>query len=228
MNILFVSHPSYDQGIIGLVAGRLVEEFYQPAIVISQQEKYAKGSARSINGFDIIAALRKIDFLFEDLGGHPMAAGFTIETKKINLLEEKIKIIAKEIKEEILKPHLKIDLTLDLKIINNDLVKEIEKMAPFGLGNPRPLFTSRVKVLSLKTVGSQQKHLKMILKDLESKKEEKETLFEAIAFNLGYLAPKISVGQMITICFNIENCYWQDKKKIELKIKDIKIDKKMD
>lgn len=213
-NLLFVSHKSYNQGIIGLVAGKLVEEFYRPAIVISQEKDFSKGSSRSIEGFNIFKALNKFTSLFKDIGGHPMAAGFTVETKNLKTLKQKlVKLAAKEIKAKLLEPKVKVDLELDLGDISWHLFKEIEKFAPFGLNNPRPVFViKKIGVAEIRLVGRERKHLKLKL----------APSFEAIAFNLGHLAKKISLGDEIDICFMLDKNVWNNKKTLQFNIKDIK------
>ncbi|HUV47300.1 MAG TPA: DHHA1 domain-containing protein, partial [Candidatus Bathyarchaeia archaeon] len=239
--LIFISHKSYNQGVIGLVAGKLVEEFYQPAIVISEAKNYSKGSCRSVKGFDVIRFLRKLSNFFEDLGGHPMAAGFTIKTNKIKGLKAKLtKLTQKEIKDKWLKPVLQIDLEINLVDVSWKLFNEIEKFAPFGLGNPRPTFVSRnVKVLEARSVGRENKHLKLKLGSpkntsevLYLKKYNKnnssevkgsdKVIFNSIAFKLGHLSPKLSQGQLIDICFTIEKNVWNGDESLELKLKDLK------
>ncbi|MBI5465458.1 single-stranded-DNA-specific exonuclease RecJ, partial [Candidatus Gottesmanbacteria bacterium] len=113
--LIFLSHASYNQGIIGLVAGKLVEKFYRPAIIVSLGEEYSKASARSINGFNIIETIRKAQDLLVDAGGHPMAAGFTVETKKLPELEKRLMEIAEqELDSEKLTRVLKIDCEINL------------------------------------------------------------------------------------------------------------------
>ncbi|MBL7150835.1 single-stranded-DNA-specific exonuclease RecJ [Candidatus Microgenomates bacterium] len=99
--LIFLSHDSYHEGVIGLVAGKLVEKFYRPAIVVSQGEIYSKASARSINGFNIVEAIRSCSDLLVDCGGHPMAAGFTVETKHLEKVKSKLeKLAGQEISQE--------------------------------------------------------------------------------------------------------------------------------
>lgn len=224
--IIFISHESYNQGVIGLVAGKLVEEFYRPAIVISKGKEYSKGSVRSVNGFNMIEFLRSCEDYFEDLGGHPMAAGFTVATKKLTELENKLKKLAeKQLKEELLKPKIYADLEINLNQTNWSLVKKLDQFAPFGLGNPKPIFVSRnVKVIKYRTVGRDNQHLKLVLQS--SVFGLQPSVFNAIAFGKGNLAKQLSVGETIDICFTIEKNVWNGNEQLELKIKDIKLVKK--
>ncbi len=212
--LIFVVHESYNQGIIGLVAGKLVEEFYRPAIVISLGEVYSKASARSIAGFNIIEAIRAQGDLLVDAGGHPMAAGFTVETVKLEELKKRLSEAAeRQISEEILQKTLKIDLEIPLAGVSLGLWTEIQKLAPFGLGNPEPVFATEAVVEDFRLVGREGKHLKLKLSDGRN-------AFGAIAFNQGRLAAKLSPGQKIKAAFTLSLNQWNGEKKLELKIRD--------
>jgi len=218
---LVVDSDQYEEGIIGLVAGKLVEEFHRPAVVISRGEKYSKASARSINGFNIIEAIRAQSDLLVDSGGHPMAAGFTIETVKINLLKQRlIKGAEKQITGEMLNKTLKIDMELPLPAVSLNLWEEIKKLQPFGLGNPEPSFSSKAMVKSFRTVGSDSKHLKLSLALITNCSIA--NCFSAIAFNMGNLAEKLEIDQKVEIAYNLSLNIWNNTQNIELKIKDIK------
>src|SRR3989344_5889375 len=126
-NLLFVADKSYQQGVVGLIAGRLVEEFYRPSIVLSVGKKYSKASARSISGFNIIEVIRTASDLLVDAGGHPMAAGFTIETDKISLLEKKLEELAEGLLDgDKLKKILNIDLEVLLPDMNFEFYKKLK------------------------------------------------------------------------------------------------------
>ena len=218
--IIIISHQNYNPGIIGLIAGKITEEFYRPTLIISEAKEFSKGSARSISGFNMIKNLKKIN-IFEDLGGHPMAAGFTIKTNKIKELRKKLSTLAaKELKDEDLQPRIKIDLEIGLEQINWQLEKEIEKFAPFGIANPKPVFLARqVKIVNKRTVGREQKHLKLSF----SPKNKDNYLIEAIAFQQGFLAEKLSLKKNVDICFSLEKNVWQGRESLQLIIKDFKI-----
>jgi len=222
--LVFVAHESYNEGIIGLVAGKLVEEFYRPAIVVSLGETYSKASARSINGFNIIEAIRAHSDLLIDAGGHPMAAGFTIETTKIELLKQRLLAEAeKQLSEEALQKTLKIDLELPLSVISMALWEALAKMAPFGLGNAEPVFKARVKVDDFKIVGSTGKHLKLTLSRLQTTDNQLPVAFSAIAFNQGALANKLRLGQEVEVAYSLSLNEWKGAQSLELKIRDLKI-----
>jgi len=219
--LIFVAHESYNQGIIGLVAGKLVEEFYRPAIVISLGEIYSKASARSISGFNIIEAIRAQADLLVDAGGHPMAAGFTVETVKIEELKKRLSETAeRKISEEILVKILKIDLEIPLEAISLSLWEKVQTLAPFGLGNPEPVLATEAVVEDFRLVGVGGKHLKLTLSGT-SAAEKKKTFFGAIAFNQGFWAEKLVFGQKVKVAFTLSLNEWNGEKKMELKIKDI-------
>lgn len=224
--ILFIQSESYNQGIIGLVAGKIVEEYYRPAIVIARGETYSKASARSISGFNIVEAIRAVGDLLVDCGGHPMAAGFTVETRNLSRFEKRLEEIAeKELDEDKLTRVLKIDCLLDATQINWDFYKAIIRLEPFGLGNPEPIFaTEGLRVNDMRLVGNNGKHLKLRLSQpANAVSEESEAIFDAIAFNMGQLSKDLSRDQFIDVAYTIDVDRWNGKQKLQLKIKDIQL-----
>jgi single-stranded-DNA-specific exonuclease len=210
---MVIADESYHEGVIGLAAGKLVEEFYRPAIVISKGEKISKASARSIYGFNIIEFIKKTNLILEG-GGHPMAAGFSIETKNIKKFEKEInKLADKLLTDELLERKLKIDCELKFDQINSDLFKEIRAFEPFGQGNYSPLFYSKgVEIIESKKVGQEGKHLKLKLK-------QGEKIIEAIWFNAGELPTE----KLVSVAFSIDENVWNGKTSLQLKVKDIKV-----
>lgn len=217
-NLLFIAHDSYHEGVIGLIAGKLTEAYYRPTIVVSKREKYSKASARSIVGFNIIEAIRKSSEILVDCGGHPMAAGFTVETGKIDQIKERMLQIAKrEIKKEHLERVLKIDLVLKLSDISWELYQEIQKFAPFGMGNSEPVFvTYRTNITDGSLFGKNQEHLKLYLADGEKQ-------IEAVGFGMGQWYEKLSPDKPIDLAYTIISNTWNGASKLQLRIRDIKI-----
>ncbi|MDZ4227673.1 MAG: single-stranded-DNA-specific exonuclease RecJ [Candidatus Levybacteria bacterium] len=218
-SLLFIVHESYEQGVIGLVAGKLVEEFYRPAIVISKGKKFSKASARSVRGFDMIEFIRTASEFLVDAGGHPMAAGFTVETTKLlklqKILENKAELI---LNKDLLTRNLRIDCELPLSSINIDLYEALQKLSPFGMGNPEPTFVSKnVIVEDLRLVGAEGKHLKLVVSSQKS-----GVRLEGIAFGIGQ-SSKISIGDRIDIVYTIEKDDWNGNERLQLKVKDLKI-----
>ncbi len=220
--IIIAENESYHQGVIGLIAGRLVEQYYLPAVVISRGEIISKASARSVAGFNIIEAIRSCDNLLVNAGGHPMAAGFTIETEKIAQFRVKIQNWArKRITPKMLIKTLRVDGELDIGLITNELYRQIKALSPFGVGNPEPVFTAKVSVSSVRTVGTDGKHLKLIVSPAGNYPLSAVRSFDAIAFNLGYFAPKIKPGDQISLAYTIAEDDYGGYNRLQLKIKDL-------
>ncbi len=212
--IILIEHESYHQGIIGLVAGKLVEKYYRPAIVIARGEKLSKGSARSVAGFNIIEAIRTTQELLIDAGGHPMAAGFTIETGRISDFRFRISDYAqKKITDEMLARRQRVDLEINLDQVNLDLYDQIQRIAPFGMGNPEPVFKSMGTVQNIRTVGAEGKHLKLVVDG-----------FDAIGFSQGALASKLKAGQKISLAYSLDLNSFNGKTSLQLKVKDLGLD----
>jgi len=188
-------------------------------LVISKEDEFSKGSARSVDGFNIIKFLRQFGEFFEDLGGHPMAAGFNLKTENIKKLKEKIEEKArKQIKDKLLVPKIKIDAEIEFKDINWQLYNKLQKFSPFGLGNPRPVFSlKKARVNSVKTVGRIGNHLKLYLENGRGKS------FEAIAFKQGKKIKNIKSGSFIDICFNLEKNSWNGNESLQFIVKDLKV-----
>jgi len=218
-SLIFLGDESYQQGVIGLVAGRLVEEFYRPSIVLSVGKKYSKASARSISGFNIIEFIRGASDLLVDAGGHPMAAGFTVETAKLSLLQKKLEQLAEELLDkDKLTRSVRIDCELDLSFIDKKLYDVLQKLAPFGMGNPTPVFLSKNLVVEdMRLVGNDGLHLK-----LRVQKDGK--YFDAIGFGLGDRADEVRIGSKIDLVYTIEENEWNGNNRLQLKIKDLRKD----
>ncbi len=223
--IIFIEHEKYHQGIIGLIAGKLMEKYYLPSIVISRGETVSKASARSITGFNIIEAIREFESLLIDAGGHPAAAGFTIKTSEISNFKLLISKYADEkITDDLLEKTLKIDCELDWKNINRDFYNELARLEPYGMGNPEPVFCSEAIIQNIRTVGD-GKHLKLTLcrhsGKAEGRVQNQNTEIDAIFFNGGYLFPQLKTGQKIKLAYSLDLNTFNSKTNLQLKIKDI-------
>src|SRR5260221_756037 len=219
--LLFISHETYEEGIIGLVAGKLVETFYVPAIVLSRGEKVSKASARSIVGFNIIEAIRKASSLLINAGGHPMAAGFTVETARLDELQKALEeIVDATMDNGILTRTLKIDCELPIDVINQSMFENLQQLSPFGMGNPEPIFASEVVIAEIKQIGADGKHLKMKVSPSSSLRTNSK-IGEAIAFGMGDLFGTLKKGDKVKIAYSISENTWNGKTNLQLKIKDI-------
>jgi len=213
-NILIAHHEDFHEGVIGLVAGRLTRKFYKPSVVISVGEVVSKGSARSVSGFNLVEALREMEDIFENVGGHEMAAGFSIKNDKIPSFLEKFTTFGNEnVSEDLLVPTLKIDCELSFIHVAESLWENLEKLAPHGIGNPNPVFLTRdVEIVDLYTVGAQGNHFKMKL-------EQDGKHMSAIYFNGedGY-----ETGDRVDVVYNLSLNEWQGRRNLELVLKDLK------
>ena len=216
--LIFISHETYNPGVIGLVAGRLVEEYWRPSVVLSIGDGFAKASARSIPGFNIVEAIRSCSDLLVDVGGHPMAAGFTVEVKNIPLLKKRLEAIAeKQLDKESLMRTLSIDAEIPLTAVTQTLWQEMCALSPFGFGNFEPLFaTKNVRVSEARIIGATRKHLK-----LKIRSEEAPAPLDAVAFNMADMYGSLESGEAVDVAYTIDMNEWNGKRALQLKIKDI-------
>jgi single-stranded-DNA-specific exonuclease len=213
--LLITADRDYPMGIAGLVASRLTEEFYHPSIVIHTAETICHASCRSIPEFDIIAALNKFSHYFSRYGGHAQAAGFTMPMKDLPRLEQELSaLVAEQLKEVELRPRLDIDAQVTLPDLGGDTYQTTQRLAPFGHGNPVPLFLSRgVELLEQRTMGSSGEHLRMKLK-------QGGTVWDGVAFRLrDHLA---EIAPRLDIVYNLEIDRWNGKEQLRLNILDFK------
>jgi single-stranded-DNA-specific exonuclease len=214
--IIFSESADYHEGIVGLVAAKLAQKYYRPAVVISLSGGFGKGSVRSIKGFDITVFLRKFEPLFISLGGHPMAAGFSIEEK--NLIELKRKVfgcIDNYIKDEILIPELVIDLKIPIEMINLNFFNELEKMKPFGMGNDEPIFLSEgLGIAEMNTIGKENQHVRFrLFKD--------GTYYKAIYFDGSEEIKDLRFGDKIDVVYVVKKNEYSGSTYLDLVIKDL-------
>jgi single-stranded-DNA-specific exonuclease len=214
--LIFVASKTYHEGVVGLVAGKLMEEFNRPAVVVALGKNYSKASGRSLKGFNILKAIRSLEPYLLEHGGHELAAGFTIDNKNIKIVAQKLlKLAKKSLLNKELEPAVEVDCELNFNQINWQLFNALEKFKPFGFANPQPLFaTKQVKLLTFRSVGQDNKHLKLSLRG-------DSLQVDGIAFSLGHLAQKLTPGQLIDIVYTIEANDWNNQKTLQLKIKEI-------
>ena len=219
--LIFIADESFHEGVIGLVAGRLVEEYWLPAIIVSKGERYSKASARSIVGLNMIEFIREAGELLVDAGGHPMAAGFTVETAKLGELAKFLTEKAEEkLTEDLLERVLTIDAEISLASLSEVLWSELSKMAPFGLGNPQPVFETRdVEVVGVKLVGREGQHLKL---ELRQGGARGKVNYEAIWFGVGERYAEFLRGQVVDVAYNLVANEWGGERRLELRLKDVR------
>ena len=216
--VLLAVGSDWPKGIVGLVAGKLAEQYRKPVLAISTSaEGLAVGSARSVAGFDLVAALGHARELLQKYGGHTQAAGFTLESKNLTDFHLKLLDYADQVNLALAEPMLEADLEMAAADVNWEVLEYLEKMAPFGYGNPKPKFLGRdFEVLEYRVVGAQNQHLKLKVRYGEHR-------LPAIAFNQGFLFGQLQVGRKFDAIFELSQNEWNGNKELELKFFDIKL-----
>ena len=212
-HLLFVSEPDFPEGIVGLIASRLSEDFYRPAVAVHCGETESRGSARSISEFNIVSALDECRDLLVRHGGHAMAAGFTVTNENLPGLELRLREIAERNLASLeLAPTMTIDAEAPLSEMTWTVHKSLEQLAPFGYGNREPVFLSRnVLVRDSRLVGAD--HLKLTVSD-------GQVLWDAIAFRQGNWLGNLP--QRIDMAYQLEARTWNGESRLQLNVKDIK------
>ena len=213
--LLFAAHKTFMAGVVGLVAGRLTEAYYRPSVVVEQGDEISKGSCRSIEEFNITAALDECSDLLVRHGGHAAAAGFRIRSEQLNALFHRLSAIAeRELGDRVLAPTLSIDAEVSLSDMNWEMMGWLEQLEPCGIKNPTPLFLSRgVPLAEARVVGSEGKHLKLTLAT-EAEPQD------AIAFRLGDRVDE--VGQRIDLVYYLEVNEWNGSRSLQLNVQDFR------
>ncbi|MCK4316387.1 MAG: single-stranded-DNA-specific exonuclease RecJ, partial [Anaerolineae bacterium] len=211
--LLFAAAPDFRAGIVGLVASRLVDEFYRPAVVVEVGEKVSRGSCRSIPEFHITDALDKCTGLLIRHGGHAAAAGFTVSNENLDSLADRLRELAAERLADVeLVPALTIDAEVELAHMSWELQRELAQLEPCGYANPHPLFLSRnVRLLGQRTVGKEERHLKLRLSD-------DRATWDGIAFRQGEWAGKLP--DRVDIVYHLEVNEWNDQRRLQLNVQD--------
>ncbi len=211
--LLMVGDKDFPSGVVGVVAGRLAEEFYRPTIVFEVGKESSRGSARSIPEFNIIAALTQCADLLTRFGGHPMAAGFTSPTKNLPHLQERlVEIAASQLADLDLRPMITIDAEIPLASLQGKAFNMTQQLAPFGRANPLPTFLSRgVKVMEYRSLGSKGEHIRLKLMD-------GDVTWDGMAFRLGNLIDDIT--SRLDIVYNLEVDRWRGGGMLQLNILD--------
>lgn len=220
---IFAENPHWPVGILGLVAGKITDEFRRPSIILQKQEKEYVGSLRSIPEVNIIEALRECSDLIAKFGGHAQAAGITISQKNIEKFYEKMtEAIEKRLHGKEIAAILEIDLEISADEIDWSLMTELKKMEPFGQGNEEPVFLAKdMIVVDSRVVGNGSKHLKLSLRG----KGNSPKIFDSIGFGFGDKFPGIKNGDQVDIVFNLREDEWNGNKKMQLNIIDLQASK---
>jgi len=214
---IILARQNWHSGVIGIVASRIVERYYRPTILITIEDGIGKGSARSVDGFDLYLALKECENLLDSYGGHKYAAGLTIKEENLEAFTKKFKEVAlKRISEDLLIPKVWIDSRISLSEIDEKLMALLKRFAPFGPKNMRPVFLTR----NLEVVGTPRivgtNHLKL-------KVRQDGIALDAIGFNMADLLYRIdSGGKNLDILYYIEENTWQGQTTLQLRLKDLR------
>lgn len=216
-NLLVVSGPGWHRGVIGIVASKLVDAYCKPAIVIAIEGDTAHGSCRSIPGFDMLAALEGCADLFERFGGHRQAAGLTMEAARVPELRQRLAAFANEVlAPDDLRPRLRIDAPLRLGAIGPALVADLARLAPFGMGNARPVFAAYGTEISAGPTRLKERHLSM------SVAQDGRT-FRAIAWRAAEHFDLVTSNRRgLDLAYTLEENRFRGESTLELRLEDLR------
>lgn len=214
-NVIVVGAENWHHGVIGIVASKITDMYYKPAILLCFEDGKAKGSGRSISGFDLHDALCKCDNLLCKYGGHEMAVGLELDVSDFDEFKNRINQMAKDANTESLIPVIKIDKEINSNDIKIEVAEALKRLEPFGEANKTPLFLYRnLKIDSIRAL-SEGKHIKLTLKD-------DRTIVQAIGFNLGHLSNEFLIGNKVDIVGNLEINEFNGEKMVQINLKDMR------
>ncbi len=204
-------------GVIGIVASRIVERYHLPTVMISLKDGLGKGSARSIPGFHLCDALKKCEDFLIQYGGHKYAAGLSIEAKSVEEFRKRfIEVSNSELSDDDIQPKLKIDMEIELSEVTDNFMELLEKFAPFGPQNMRPVFLTRnCEIVGRPTVVGNN-HLRMRVR-------KGTTVIDVIGFGFGDMLSQISTGSLIDAVYALEYNTYNNVTRVQMRIKDIKL-----
>ncbi len=216
---IVIYNEEWHKGVIGIVASRLTEQYYRPAVVLTRSDGMATGSARSVSGFDVYKAVQSCADLLEIFGGHTYAAGLTLRVENVPIFKERFEqYVTEHIMDEQTQPSLQIDGFMDFKDVDFRFYQQLKRFAPFGPGNERPTFCTRrvYDYGTSKVVGRGQEHIKLELVDNKS-----NNVMNGIAFGQSSQARYIKTKRAFDICYAVEeNAYKHGE--VQLQIEDIR------
>ncbi|SFK69005.1 single-stranded-DNA-specific exonuclease [Paenibacillus sp. 1_12] len=222
--VLVVAEEGWNVGVVGIVASKLVDKYYRPTLVLSidKETGMAKGSARSIAGYDLYQALSHCQDLLDHYGGHQAAAGLTLAREHLPELERRLNVLAEEwLCTEDYTPYMDVDMVCSLKEIGVTTVQQLELLGPFGMGNPTPKVIIRnANYKELRTIGKEQQHVKITLK---TSKEESAATLDAVGFHKSALLPWISSTAAMDVLGELSINEWNGVRKPQVMIQDLRI-----
>lgn len=214
--------PDWHKGVVGIVASRLIEQFYRPTVILTRSNGMATGSARSVDEFDLYRAVNACSDLLESFGGHKYAAGLSMPVENVEAFKKRFEeYVSENITDNQLVPQIKIDQEITLDSITPGFYRVLKQFEPFGPNNPSPIFVARgvLETGRSRQVGRKWEHLKLSL----LVKSGSQQSIEAIAFNFGYIFSEIHKGKPFDIVFSIEENTFRGNTNIQLLVKDIRI-----
>ncbi|MBI4004655.1 single-stranded-DNA-specific exonuclease RecJ [Candidatus Roizmanbacteria bacterium] len=213
--IIILTSKHWHEGIIGLIASKITERYFRPTIVMTEVDGFLKGSARSIPSFHITNFLKGLKDYLIDVGGHTQASGFTIDTAQLsNFITEAQKRAAAIIRDDELIKVIEADVKLPIAKVSRKLVQQIEKMQPFGIGNPQPVFFSNALLINAQIFGKRSEHLKMIVREPGGDSFP----LELIAFSRASDFNKLSPSLPIDIVYKVEIDRWNGAERLRGKL----------
>ncbi|HLN64640.1 MAG TPA: single-stranded-DNA-specific exonuclease RecJ, partial [Symbiobacteriaceae bacterium] len=218
--VMVLAGEGWHHGVVGICASRVLEQYYRPAILLSIDGDEARGSARSIPAFHMHRALLQVSDLFAKFGGHAAAAGMTLKSKDdVPVLRERLnRIGANWLSPEDLVPELRIDGILSLDQVNDDLMAELQRLEPHGIGNPAPIFAVQdLRVMDARLIGKEQNHLKLLLRN----QQQQGPLMEAVGWNLAPAKPAPTAR--VQVAFQPEYDTYQGRHSLRLTLKDVQV-----
>jgi single-stranded-DNA-specific exonuclease len=204
----------WNEGIVGLVAGRITEKYYKPCLIITRVENSFKGSGRSIDEFNLFKALEESRGLLLKHGGHPLACGFSLSFSNIAAFSSKMREIARrDLANASLESKIKIDCELEMSSLNRTLVKEIDKLAPFGFRNPQPRFVTKgVQIRDIVRLGQEGKHVKFRFDGLWG-----------IGFGRAEEWKELKIGDLVDVAYSLEINEFNGNSSLQLKLADVRL-----
>ena len=220
-SVIVVGNPSWRVGILGLVAGKICDEYKRPVFVWGKDENdLIKGSCRSDGSVSVVELMTENIEYFLEFGGHELAGGFTVSNEKIHFLEEALSTSFHKVKKEIQVEEKKYDIKSTLDVVNMSSWKEIDKLAPFGFANPKPVFFfPDVKIEKIKKFGKNGsgEHLEIIFGDANTKKVVAISFFSGLdSFNVD-----IKEGKIVNLLATFDLSRFRGKEELRLRIEEI-------
>ncbi len=217
--LIFAVDEQFAFGVAGLVAGRIANEFGKPTVVLQRGDETSQGSLRSVPSLNIIEAIEECGDLLVKFGGHSQAAGLTVRNELLPEFQARFEqVVARRMEGIVPEAELAMDAEVSPYLLTMELYRDLQRMAPFGLGNPEPVFLLKnMTVREVRMVGNGNKHLKLILSPADGGAKR----WEAIAFGLGERFPDLQIGERIDVVVQLDENVWNGESRLQLKVIDL-------